>query len=540
MFVDWARPQPPINSPDNPPMPDATASEPLLNMRGICKAFPGVKALNHVDFEVRPGEVHALMGENGAGKSTLIKVLTGVHQPDAGTIELQGKAITPQAPSEAEAAGISTVYQEVHLIGNLSVAENVMLGRQPTHAGLLSWKETTRRARAALQRIDLEVEVHRELSACSTAVQQLVAIARAVDLNAKLLVLDEPTSSLDETEVTELFKIVDRLRQQGLGIVFVTHFLDQVYQISDRITVLRNGQRVGTYATSELPRVQLIGKMLGKDVDEVAKIQARSSQQQLSINEEVVLEARGLGRVGSIEPLDLEVRAGESLGIAGLLGSGRTEVLRLLFGLDRATSGTMEVNGNELEGPTPRKAIAAGLAFSPEDRKAEGVLLELSVRENILLAMQASRGLTGALTLKRQQELAEHYIDALGIKTPSSETPVKNLSGGNQQKVLLARWLAMEPKLLLLDEPTRGIDVGAKAEIEKLIRSLTAEGKAILFVSSELDEVVRCCHRVMVMRDRRQIGAFSGEELSEDRIIDLIAQHHEAANQEANGSEDGA
>lgn len=522
-------------------MSDAIASEPLLDMRGICKAFPGVQALDGVDFEVRPGEVHALMGENGAGKSTLIKVLTGVHLPDAGTIKLQGTPITPQAPSEAEAAGISTVYQEVHLIGNLSVAENVMLGRQPTRAGLLSWKETLQRAKAALQRIDLEVDVHRELSACSTAVQQLVAIARAVDLNAKLLVLDEPTSSLDETEVADLFRIVDRLRQQGMGIVFVTHFLDQVYQISDRITVLRNGRRMGTYPVKELPRLQLVSKMLGKEADEVAKLESQAGrQQEAALDGEIVLEAHGLGRAGSIESIDLEVKAGESLGLAGLLGSGRTEVLRLLYGLDHATSGTLQVEGNDLASPAPRRAIAAGLAFCPEDRKAEGVLLELSVRENILLAMQASRGLRGALPLKRQQEVTQHYIRALGIKTPSSETPVKNLSGGNQQKVLLARWLAMEPKLLLLDEPTRGIDVGAKAEIETLIHSLTAEGKAILFVSSELDEVVRCCQRVVVMRDRQQIGEFAGEDLSEGRIIDLIAQHHEAPTQEANGHEDGA
>ncbi|MEQ8210421.1 MAG: sugar ABC transporter ATP-binding protein [Lacipirellulaceae bacterium] len=510
-------------------MSDATASEPLLDMRGICKAFPGVRALDRVDFEVRPGEVHALMGENGAGKSTLIKVLTGVHQPDAGTIRLQGDPITPQAPSEAEAAGISTVYQEVHLVPNLSVAENLMLGRQPTRAGLLSWKATIRRARAALERIDLKVDLHRELSACSTAVQQLVAIARAVDLNAKLLVLDEPTSSLDESEVADLFKIVDRLRQQGMGIVFVTHFLDQVYQISDRITVLRNGQRVGTYPVRELPRLELVSKMLGKEADEVAKLESQgSARKEAAHHGEVVLEAKGLSRTGSVETFDMKVRAGESLGLAGLLGSGRTEVLRLLYGLDRATTGTIQIEGKPLENPAPRNAIAAGLAFSPEDRKEEGVLLDLSVRENILLAMQASRGLTGALPLKRQQELTEHYIQALGIKTPSSETPVKNLSGGNQQKVLLARWLAMEPKLLMLDEPTRGIDVGAKAEIEALIRSLTAEGKALLFVSSELDEVVRCCQRVLVMRDRRQIGEFSGEEISEDRIIDLIAQHHEA------------
>jgi len=497
-------------------------------MLGISKAFPGVQALSAVDFDVRPGEVHALMGENGAGKSTLIKVLTGVHRRDEGRVELAGKEISPRAPIEAEAEGISTVYQEINLIPHLSVAENIMLGRQPSKAGFLSWKAIRRRAQEAADRVELDVDIDQELCTCSTAIQQMVAIARAVSLNAKLLVLDEPTSSLDEKEVDELFRVVERLRGQGLGIVFITHFIDQVYRLADRITVLRNGEKVGTFETSELPQLELVGKMLGKDPDEVAALEQRGAAAHHAVaGENKVLEATNLGRKGAVEGFDLNVHAGEVVGFAGLLGSGRTEAVRLLFGLDRATSGSLAVDGKPMTKPTPRRAIEAGIAFCPEDRKSEGVILDLSVRENILLAMQASRGLAGALPLKKQQELTEHYIKALRIKTPSGETRVGTLSGGNQQKVLLARWLAMQPKLMILDEPTRGIDVGAKAEIEALVGSLRKEGMALVFISSELEEVVRTCQRAVVMRDRRKLGELTGDEIQEKAIMEMIAQHHD-------------
>lgn len=510
-------------------MSETASDTVLLSMQGIDKAFPGVQALSRVDFSVRGGEVHALMGENGAGKSTLIKVLTGVYPKDAGRVALSGKPIQPRAPLEAEALGISTVFQEVNLIPHLSVAENIMLGRQPTRRGFLSWRAIRERARTALKRLGLTLDVRSELCSCSVAVQQMVAIARAVDLNAKLLVLDEPTSSLDESEVNELFALIEHLRTQGLGIVFITHFIDQVYRISDRITVLRNGQVEGTFHTRTLPRLELVARMLGKDLDEVAALEARDRQHgSVTPSEVPVLSARQLGRKGAIEPFDLAVHQGEVMGLAGLLGSGRTEAVRLLFGLDRPTQGQVSLQGRTLSKLSPRRAIAQGMGFCPEDRKADGVIGSLSVRENILLALQARRGLAGALPLAKQVALAEHYIQALKIKTPSLETRVESLSGGNQQKVLLARWLAMSPKLIILDEPTRGVDVGAKAEIEALVASLREEGMAVIFISSELEEVVRNCQRVRILRDRRMEGELSGGDIQENAIMAMIARSHES------------
>ncbi|TWT81955.1 Galactose/methyl galactoside import ATP-binding protein MglA [Planctomycetes bacterium CA13] len=509
-------------------MDETSTPTALLVMQGISKTFPGVRALSDVDFEVRSGEVHALMGENGAGKSTLIKVLTGVHRRDSGSMTLDQHDISPQAPIEAERLGISTVYQEVNLIPQLSVAENIMLGRQSTTAGWISWKAIRQRAQQAVDRVDLSVDIDCELRRCSTAVQQMVAIARAVDLDAKLLVLDEPTSSLDTKEVEELFKVLLRLRESNIGIVLVTHFLNQVYRIADRITVLRNGQRVGTYATEQLPRIELVGKMLGKAPQEVAEIESRTATvSDTTPSSEKMLEVSQLGRKGTVEPFDLDICRGEVVGLAGLLGSGRTEAVRLLFGLDRATTGKLKVDGKRIDKPTPRKAIRAGVAFCPEDRKREGVILDLSVRENIMLALQASRGLSDALSYKQQLELSQHYIDALKIKTPSTETPVGNLSGGNQQKVLLARWLAMNPKVMILDEPTRGIDVGAKAEMETLIESLRKRGMAVVLISSELEEMARTCQRVSVMRDRMKVGELANEDVTDQKMMEMIAQHHD-------------
>ncbi|QDT68798.1 Ribose import ATP-binding protein RbsA [Planctomycetes bacterium MalM25] len=509
-------------------MPSLDGTGSLLRMEGVSKTFPGVKALDRVDFELRSGEVHALMGENGAGKSTLIKVLTGVHRADQGRILMEGDPISPHSPLDAQAAGISTVFQEVPLIPQLSVAENIMLGRQATRMGLLSWKSLYASAKKAIGRIDLRIDLHRELGSYSTAIQQMVAIARALDMKAKVLVLDEPTSSLDENEVEELLRVMRGLKNQGLGMVFVTHFLDQVYAIADRITVLRNGRHVETQSTQDLPRRELIAKMLGRQPEASAIAPpSRTAMQDESSDNEWVLEAKHLGRDGQIKPYDLRIGKGEVLGFAGLLGSGRTEAARLLFGLDHANHGELHVSGERLTSPTPARAIRAGLAFCPEDRKREGVLLDLSVRENILLAMQAHRGLARALPRGKQSEIANHYISKLRIKTPSPETPVGNLSGGNQQKVLLARWLAMQPKLIILDEPTRGIDVGAKAEIESLVASLREEGMAILFISSELEEVVRTCERVAVLRDRQVIGELEDDGVQETAIMDLIAGSHD-------------
>ncbi len=501
-------------------------STPLLQMRGISKSFRGVQALKGVDFTVRAGEIHALMGENGAGKSTLIKVLTGVHPRDSGDVLLAGQSVSPQAPREAEELGISTVYQEINLIPELSVAENIMLGRQPRRFGFIDWKELHARARRALQRLEIDLDLHRSVSSCSLALQQMVAIARALDVNAKLLILDEPTSSLDEHEVAELFKVMRRLREQGLGLVFVTHFMDQVYAVSDSITVLRNGELVGEFKTAELPKLQLVGKMLGRELAAVEKVgDTMALGADANTTGDAFLTAKQLGRKGGVEPLDLEIRKGEVVGLAGLLGSGRTETARLLFGADRKSTGSITLDGRATALSSPAKAIGEGIAFCSEDRKSEGIVPSLSVRENIILAMQAGRGILRLLPRRKQEELAAHYIQALRIKTPSTETPIQNLSGGNQQKVLLARWLCLQPKLIILDEPTRGIDVGAKAEIEKLVDSLRREGMAILFISSELEEVVRASQRVLVLRDRKKVGELSGEQINEDRIMEMIATH---------------
>ena len=497
----------------------------LLELRGIGKKFPGVVALAGVDFTVRAGEIHALLGENGAGKSTLIKVLTGVYSADEGGIRLDGKMVRPHAPKEAEQLGISTVYQEVNLVPSLSVAENITLGRQPGRAWFLNWRAIRARARAALARLEVECDVDAELGSLSVAHQQMVAIARALDTSARLLVLDEPTASLDEKEVAELFGVMRKLRAGGMGIVFVTHFLDQVYMVSDRLTVLRNGQLVGEYATAELPRLALVGKMLGREVS-AADFTTHAPPPRAGAAS--VLAATQLGRRGAIAPVDLALHPGEVVGLGGLLGSGRTETARLLFGIDAADSGAIQFKGAAVKVASPRDAIRLGLAFCSEDRKAEGILPNLSVRENLIFALQGKRGAMRALSPAEQEQLCDHYIKALRIKTADAETPIKNLSGGNQQKVLLARWLATRPAVIILDEPTRGIDVGAKQEIEQLIAKLRDDGLAVLFISSELDEVVRNCSRVLVLRERKMEGEVAGAGLTSENLMHLMAGTHDA------------
>ncbi|MBV9272354.1 MAG: sugar ABC transporter ATP-binding protein [Verrucomicrobia bacterium] len=498
---------------------------PLLEINGLTKSFPGVKALDSVDLAVNAGEIHALMGENGAGKSTLIKVLTGVFPRDAGQTRLAGQIIVPNSPAEAEALGISTVYQEVNLIPHLSVAENICLGRQSTLLGVIRWGAIAKRAKAALARLDLTLDVNRQLSSYSIAIQQMVAIARALDISAKLLILDEPTSSLDKNEVSELFKKLRKLREDGLGIIFITHFLEQTYEITDRITVLRNGCRVGCFPTKDLPRIELVSHMIGKAVVQVEALEQKRASTASIRSEAPILEAHGLGKKGSVEGIDLDIRPGEVVGLAGLLGSGRTETARLLFGVDRPDLGTVRVNGRAVKFKSPRGAIRCRMALTPEDRKVAGVIPNLTVRENIILALQASRGSWKRLSIPEQEALADRLIRSLDIKTPTREQLVGNLSGGNQQKVLLARWLATEPKLFILDEPTRGIDVGAKAEIEKLIQSLRQDGLAVLFISSELEEIVRQSQRVVVLRDRRKVGELVETEISEEAIMQSIAAH---------------
>ncbi|NHW37585.1 sugar ABC transporter ATP-binding protein, partial [Paenibacillus aceris] len=458
------------------------AKQPILKMTGIHKQFPGVKALSGVNFRLFPGEVHALMGENGAGKSTLIKVLTGVYAIDQGSVEMDRKPIIVSSPQDAQQAGISTVYQEVNLCPNLTVAENIFIGREPRRYGRILWKEMNRDAELLLkERLNLFIDVTVPLHTYPLALQQLIAIARALSISAKVLILDEPTSSLDRGEVKQLFQVINKLKAEGLAILFVTHFLDQVYEVSDRITILRNGEFVGEYMANDLPRLELVSKMIGKELhllDELPKSQVAGS----SAAKEVMLEAKALGRKGAIEPFDLQIRKGEILGLAGLLGSGRTELARMVFGADRADQGDllMENVGGGIH--SPRQAIDQGIAFCSENRKTEGIIDDLTIRENIILALQATRGWFNAIPRKRQDEIAEEYIRALNINPPNPEHLIKNLSGGNQQKVLLARWLLTNPKLLILDEPTRGIDIGAKAEIQKLVLSLSQKGMSVLFI----------------------------------------------------------
>jgi galactofuranose transport system ATP-binding protein len=488
-----------------------TEPQNVVVMQGISKSFPGVVALEDVDLILRRGEIHALMGENGAGKSTLIKVLTGVEQPNRGTIELDGKLVQVHSPQHSQELGISTVYQEVNLCTNISVAENIMLGHEPYRFGNIDWRKMNELAHKAIHRLSIDIDVTQPLENYSVAIQQMVAITRALEISsAKVLILDEPTSSLDIHETNLLFEVMRKLKSEGLGIIFITHFLDQVYQIADRITVLRNGKLVGTFDASSLPRVELVAKMLGRSLTELdAMIKVKSQEGKIKDKQSLV-EAKGLGRTGSLEPVDLELKANEILGIAGLLGSGRTEMAGLIFGIDAPDNGSLIVSGEKVDRFSPLESLKRGIALCPEDRKAEGIVGELTIRENIILALQARYGWFKFLSKQKQYEISEKYIKLLGIVTPSPDQLVKNLSGGNQQKVILARWLATDPKVLILDEPTRGIDVGAKTEIQKLVMQLAEEGKSCVFISSEMEEVLRISDRIAVLRDRKKVAEYPG------------------------------
>jgi simple sugar transport system ATP-binding protein len=495
----------------------------ILTMKDISKTFPGVNALENVDFALKRGEIHALIGENGAGKSTLIKVLTGVEHPDTGSIELDGKLVQVRSPQHSQEIGISTVYQEINLCTNISVAENIMLGHEPHRFGSIDWKKVNAIAKQALKRLDITIDVTQPLGNYSVAIQQMVAIARSLEFtSAKILILDEPTSSLDVNEANQLFDLMRKLKGEGIGIVFITHFLDQVYQVSDRITVLRNGKLVGTYSTASLPRFELIANMLGRSITELDAVSKAKFTGEQKESKKRLLEAKRLGRAGSLEPFDMELYANEVVGIAGLLGSGRTEMANLTFGIDMPDTGTLTLNDRKVNHFSPLESLKNGVALCPEDRKAEGVVGDLTIRENIILALQARYGWFKFLSNQKQYEIAENYIQLLGISTPSPDQLVKNLSGGNQQKVILARWLATNPQVLILDEPTRGIDVGAKAEIQKLVLDLAEEGRSCVFISSELEEVLRTSHRIIVLRDHKKVAEYPGD-VDDQTIIQTMA-----------------
>ncbi len=492
----------------------------VLAAAGIIKTFGNHTALDKVDIAFHRGEVHALLGENGAGKSTLIKILTGAYIPDGGTITVDGEVVNFTTPQQAQTAGIGTVYQEVNLLPNMTVIDNLFIGRQPTNRfGLVDKRRMERESREILATYGLDIDVKAELSTFSVAVQQIIAIARAVELSGKVLILDEPTASLDRSEVEKLFGIVRQLRDRGLAIVFITHFLDQVFELSDRVTVLRNGRLVGTEAIASLDRASLVRMMLGKDLafhhSDVVGEEAEVG--------ETLMSFEGFGLSNSVQPFDLKIHRGEVVGVAGLLGSGRTEMARLMFGIDQADSGALKIDGVNKQVRNPREAVELGFGFCPEDRKIDGIFGDLSVRENIVIAMQARLGWFKALNRDEQLEIAGNFIEALDIRTASAELPVKLLSGGNQQKVILARWLATDPRFLILDEPTRGIDVGAHAEIVRMISRLREDGLALVVISSELDEIVSYSSRVVVMRDRKMVAELHGADITPGVIVQTIA-----------------
>lgn len=499
-----------------------TAVQPIVEMTGITIQFPGVLALDNVDFSLRPGEVHALMGENGAGKSTLIKALTGVYGIDSGQIKVGVATRAFASTADAQEAGISTVYQEVNLCANLSVGENVLLGHEPRKAGRIDWAAVHTQAQEHLKSLGVDVDTRSDLSSHSIAVQQLVAISRAMVLDAKVLILDEPTSSLDRSEVEQLFGVIRGVRDAGVAVLFVSHFLDQVYEISDRITVLRNGKLVGEFLAAELPREELVSKMIGRALDDLTAL-SHTAERVIDRDTAPVLRARGVGKRGVVEPADLEVYKGEIVGLAGLLGSGRTELARLLYGADRADSGTVAVHGVDAKIHGPRHAIGHRIAFSSEDRRGEGIIADLTVAENIVLGIQARQGWARRVRPAVRNAVVAEYMAALGVRPNNPDMLAGNLSGGNQQKVVLARWLATAPELIILDEPTRGIDIGAKADIQRKVAELAEQGLAVVFISSELEEVLRLAQRVVVMRDRHRIGEFAAQDIDLDGLVDYIA-----------------
>jgi galactofuranose transport system ATP-binding protein len=498
--------------------------QPILDVQGAYVRFAGDTALDKVDFRMFAGEVHSLMGENGAGKSTLIKAMTGALHLNSGTMHLHGKAVEFAGPAAAQRAGISTVYQEIDLLPNLSVAENIMLGREPRRFGRIDWKQMRSNALEALSILGIELDPRSLLSHHSIATQQLVAIARAISTDLKVLVLDEPTSSLDQDEVSELFRVIRDLKSRGVAILFVSHFLEQVYEICDRVTVLRNGQLVGEYLTTELLRIDLVQKMLGNASVELDALDERSSTGPIQVGKAPLLVAHGIGREKYLEPTNLEIFEGELLGVAGLLGSGRTELARLISGIDHIETGELTIDGGRVRLREPRQALRRGVAYSSENRKTEGIIGNLSVRENINLALQADLGWFHPIPRARQDELTSSWIEALDIRPADPTRLAGLLSGGNQQKVLLARLLALAPRLLVLDEPTRGIDVGAKVEIQRLITDLASKGMSVVFISAELEEVLRVGQRILVMRDREIVAVLDSESVTLEMLLAIVAK----------------
>jgi monosaccharide-transporting ATPase len=505
----------------------------VLEARGVTKRFAGVNALSEVDFVLKPGESLALMGENGAGKSTLIKVLTGVHQPDEGELRLSGNRVSFARPLDAQNSGISTIYQEVNLVPLMSVAQNIFLGREPKNRlGLIDFKRMHVEARKLLNSYDIDVDVRRPLRSLALGMQQMVALARAVSIDARVVIMDEPTSSLESREVETLFRVIGLLRGQGIAIVYVSHRMDEIYRICDSATVLRDGKVVHHGLLSVLPRVELVGLMLGRSVEKVQRGGLTAFGEVKGSSAAPVLEAKNLSRKHQISGIDMEIRPGEIVGLGGLLGSGRSETLKAMAGVMHLDEGSVTVDGKNVRSGSVSAAIRAGIVMLPEDRKTEGIIPNLSIRENIVLAALPRLSRAGFASRSRQDAVVDVFMKRLRIKASSPDQVVSELSGGNQQKVMIARWLAMNPKVLLLDEPTRGIDVGAKAEVQALINELANEGLAIVLVSSETEEVVEGSARVIVLRDGSIERELRGTEVSEDHLLAaLVGEQHATANE---------
>jgi len=505
----------------------------VLEARGVTKRFAGVTALAGIDFAVRPGDSMALMGENGAGKSTLIKVLTGVHQPDEGEVVLGGRPVRFARPLDAQRAGVSTIYQEVNLVPLMSVAHNIYLGREPRRFGLVDERRMNADARALLREYAIDVDVTAPLRSLALGVQQMVALARAVSINATVVIMDEPTSSLEAREVETLFAVIGLLRQRGIAIVYVSHRMDEIYRVCDRVTVLRDGRVVHVGDLRGLPRVELVSMMLGRSAETVRTGGVTAFGEAVATEAQPVLVAADLTRAHQISDVSLLIRAGEVVGLGGLLGSGRSETLKAMAGVMQLDRGGVTVDGRKIRSGSVPAAIRAGVVMLPEDRKAEGIIPGLSVRDNIVLAALPRLSKGGFSSRKAQDKVVEVFVRRLRIKASSPDQLVSELSGGNQQKVMIARWLAMSPKVLLLDEPTRGIDVGAKAEVQALIDELAHEGLAIVLVSSELEEVVEGSVRVVVLREGRVETELTGDEVDEAHLLAAIAGHDEEVGTEA-------
>ncbi|MDR0362664.1 MAG: sugar ABC transporter ATP-binding protein [Planctomycetota bacterium] len=499
-------------------------TDPIVAMRGIRKEFPGVVALDDVDFHIERGEIHALMGENGAGKSTLIKILTGMYRADAGEIRLDGGIVEPRSVFHMQSLGLSTIYQEINLVPNMSVCQNIALAREKTGPlRKIDWREARDRAGRALARLGLDIDVDKPLNRFSTAEQQMVAIARALSFDCKAVVMDEPTSSLNEGEIAALFALIRSLREGGMTFLFVSHKLREVFELCDSVTVLRDGGLVGRRPVGELDQYSLVSMMIGRDASEV--VRARRSAG-VATGARKICSLEGVRGGMRVRGLTFDIAEGEILGLAGLLGSGRTETLRMLFGADRPDAGVIRVDGVEAHFAMPRDAIRRHFAFCPEDRKVEGIMPSMSVADNIAVTSIRELSWKGIVSLPRKLALAREYIGKLNIKASSPLQPIRNMSGGNQQKAILARWLATRPRLLLLDEPTRGIDVGAKAEILDLVRRLAADGMSVLMVSSEWEELIQTCDRILVYRDGTNVASLEGDAMTEDAVIAAIAGGH--------------